>query len=188
MRKMGRWVGVMLLLLVAAHAQAEPVGAQATWPNRGRLGIEVQSMTDALREFFGAPADRGVLVVRVIAERAAAHAGIQVGDVLATVGGAPIADPLDLIAAVARVPAGEKLALEVVRRGKTETISVAPEGDPVAFTRPDHEEKGADGFHGEMRRAVQDGRREILQRLESIEGRLEKIEPKPSAAPSEERN
>jgi len=145
-------------------------------------------MTDALREFFDAPADRGVLVVRVIAERAAAQAGIQVGDVLTTVGGDPIREPLDLIAAVARVPAGEKLALEVVRQHKNETISVAPEGDPVAFTRPDHGEQGAGGFHDEMRRGLQDGTREILRRLEDIERRLEQMEPTPSPAPGEGRN
>jgi len=188
MRAIGGLVGGMLMLLVGVGSQADPAGPQAGWPNRGRLGMEVQSMTDALREFFGAPADRGVLVVRVIVERAAAQAGIQVGDVLTTVGGEPIGEPLDLIAAVARVPAGEKLALEVVRQRKTEMISVAPEGDPVAFTRPDHGEKGAGDFHEEMRRGLQDGTREILRRLEDIERRLERMEPKPGTAPGDERS
>jgi len=144
-------------------------------------------MTDALREFFDAPADRGVLVVRVIAGRAAAQAGIQVGDVLTTVGGEPLGEPLDLIAAVARVPAGAKLALEVVRQRKTETITVMPEGDPVEFTRPDHGEHGVRDFPGDMRDGPQDGAREILRRLEDIERRLEQMEPKQDAAPHEPR-
>ena len=188
MRAVGGLVGGILMLLVGAGAQADPAGPHAGWPNRGRLGMEVQSMTDALREFFDAPDDRGVLVVRVVAGRAAAQAGIQVGDVLTTVGGEPIGEPLDLIAAVARVPAGEKLALEVVRQHKTETIAVAPEGDPVAFTRPDHGEKGAGDFDEEMRRGPQDGTREILRRLEDIERRLERMEPKPGTAPGDERS
>jgi C-terminal processing protease CtpA/Prc len=132
--------------------------------------MEVQSMTDALREFFEAPADRGVLVVRVIAGRAAAQAGIQVGDVLTTVGGEPIGEPLHLIAAVARVPAGAKLALEVVRQRKTETITVTPEGDPVEFTRPAHGEQG----HGAQQH--EDFHEEVLRRLQAIEQRLEQMD------------
>jgi C-terminal processing protease CtpA/Prc len=134
--------------------------------------MEVQSMTDALREFFDAPADRGVLVVRVIAGRAAAQAGIGVGDVLTTVGGEPIGEPLDLIAAVAGVPAGAKLALEVVRQRKTETITVMPEGDPVEFTRPDQGERG----HGVQEHGDFHG--EVLRRLHAIEQRLEQMESK----------
>ncbi len=145
-------------------------------------------MTDALREFFDAPSDRGVLVVRVVAERPAAESGIQVGDVLTTVGGEPIGEPLDLIAAVARVPAGAKLAIEVVRQRKTETITVAPEGDPVAFERPDHVGNGGGATHPEMSRSLQEGTREILRRLETIERRLERIEPKRDAAPGEPGN
>jgi predicted metalloprotease with PDZ domain len=134
--------------------------------------MEVQSMTDALREFFEAPADRGVLVVRVVAERPASQAGIRVGDVLTTAGGEAISEPLDLIAAVARMPAGEKLSLEVVRKGKTEMIAVAPDGDPVAFTRPGESEKGHavenhGDFHGE-----------VLRRLHAIEQRLDHMDSK----------
>jgi len=165
-------VGMMVLLAAAtasAESQNEP---QRNWPNRGRLGMEVQSMTDALREFFAAPIDRGVLVVRVLPERAASHAGIQVGDVLTSAGGAAIDQPLDLIAAVARVPAGGRLALEVVRKGKTETIEVAPEGDPVEFTPPEHD--GHDFGPG----GHPDFHQELLNRLQGIEQRLEAIEKK----------
>ncbi len=188
MRFVGRMVVVASALLLAAAASADPAGPHAGWPNRGRLGMEVQSMTDALREFFDAPADRGVLVVRVVAERPASQAGIRVGDVLTSAGGEAISEPLDLIAAVARVPAGEKLSLEVVRKGKTETIAVAPEGDPVAFTRPDEGAPGAGDFHDEMRRSLHESTREILRRLEGIERRLEEIEQKKGGAPREERS
>ena len=176
MRFVGRMVVVASVLLLGAAASADPAGPPAGWPNRGRLGLEVQSMTDALREFFEAPADRGVLVVRVVAERPASQAGIQVGDVLTSAGGEAISEPLDLIAAVARVPAGEKLSLEVVRKGKTETIAVAPDGDPVAFTRPDEGAPGDGDFRDEVRRGLHEGTREILRRLEGIERRLDQIE------------
>jgi C-terminal processing protease CtpA/Prc len=137
--------------------------------------MEVQSMTDALREFFAAPADRGVLVVRVLPERAAAQAGVLVGDVLTSAGGEAIDEPVDLIAAVARVPAGGTLALEVVRKGKTETIEVAPEGEPVEFSAPEHGERGG---HAHGAKAHSDFHDEVLRRLQSIESRLEGIEKK----------
>lgn len=159
----------MMVLLAAAAAPAE---SERSWPNRGRLGMEVQSMTDALREFFAAPTDRGVLVVRVLPERAAAQAGIQVGDVLTSAGGDAIDEPLGLIAIVARVPAGGTLALEVVRKGKTETIEVTPEGEPVEFTPPGHPE---DGGHARGAPGHADFHDEVLRRLQAIEQRLEAI-------------
>jgi membrane-associated protease RseP (regulator of RpoE activity) len=188
MRFVGKMVMVASALLLGAAASAQPPGPHAGWPNRGRLGLEVQSMTDALREFFAAPADRGVLVVRVVAERPASQAGIQVGDVLTSAGGEAISETLDLIAAVARVPAGEKLSLEVVRKGKTETIAVAPDGDAVVFSRPDEDAPRDGGFHDEVRRGLHEGTREILRRLEGIERRLEQMEQRNGAAPAEERN
>jgi serine protease Do len=164
------YLGVgIIALLAAATSSAE---SQKNWPNRGRLGMEVQSMTDALREFFGAPTDRGVLVVRVLPDRAASQAGIQVGDVLTRAGGQAIDEPLALIAAVARVPASATLALEVVRKGKTETIEVAPEGEPVEFTPPEH------GSHDFGPGGHPDFHEELLRRLQGIEQRLEAIEKK----------
>ena len=169
MKAIGGLMGGMVVLLLAATAFADPAPPHAGWPNRGRLGMEVQSMTDSLREYFGAPGDRGILVVRVIPERAAAQAGIQVGDVVTQVGGEPIGEPLDLIAAVARVPAGEKLALEVVRQRKAESVQVAPEGDPVDFERGHHDEDAPAAHpHGEFHD-------EVLRRLRAIEQRLEQM-------------
>jgi serine protease Do len=139
--------------------------------------MEVQSMTDALREFFGAPLDRGVLVARVLPERAAAQAGIQVGDVVTSAGGEAVDQPFSLIAAVARVPAGATLVLEVVRKGKVETIEVAPEGDPVEFTPPEH--GGHDsGPPGAGAAGHPDYHEEMLNRLRGIEQRLDAIEKK----------
>lgn len=170
MRRVARLGVGMMVLIAAAAASAE---SQRNWPNRGRLGMEVQSMTDALREFFAVPPDRGVLVVRVLPQRAAAQAGVLVGDVLTSAGGEAIEEPHGLIAAVARVPAGGTLALEVVRKGKTETIEVSPEGEPVEFNAPEHGGHGGSGHGGHA-----DFHDEVLRRLQAIESRLEGIEKK----------
>jgi S1-C subfamily serine protease len=168
MNRLARLGVGIIVLLAAAAASAE---SQKSWPNRGRLGMEVQSMTDALREFFGGPTDRGVLVVRVLPDRGAAQAGILVGDVLTSAGGNAIDQPTDLIAAVARVPAGGTLALEVVRKGKIETIEVSPEGEPVEFTPPEPGEHGpGPGMPGHV-----EYHDEVLRRLQSIEQRLDSL-------------
>ena len=92
-------------------------------------------MTTELREFFSAPAEAGVLVVHIEAGRAGQQAGIAVGDVLVSVSGSPIERPIDLIAAVARTPAGGKLPIELLHKGETRSVEVAPEGDPIATSR-----------------------------------------------------
>jgi S1-C subfamily serine protease len=56
-------------------------------------GIDVAEMTADLRKHYGAPADTGVLVVRVEPDSPAARAGLRVGDVLVSAGGIPLTEP-----------------------------------------------------------------------------------------------
>jgi hypothetical protein len=173
-------VAIALLVAVPGSAQQE---TPARWPFHGRLGVEVQAMTEELRAFFGAPADRGVLVARVAAERPAERAGVQVGDVLVAAAGEPLGRPIDLVAVVARAPAQEKLALELVRKGERLTIEVVPEGDPTPHA--DLEAWHALGEKG--RRGGHPGVQEILRRLDAIEQRLDGLgsttPPAPPPAP-----
>ena len=120
-----------LAALLALAAAAEPP-LPAGYPGRGRIGIEVQPMTAELRRFFDAPETRGILIVRVEEGRPAQAARLKVGDVVIAAAGEPLMRPQDLIAIVARVPAGEPLALTVVRKRKTRTIEVVPEGAPAS--------------------------------------------------------
>ncbi|MEB2344792.1 MAG: PDZ domain-containing protein [Deltaproteobacteria bacterium] len=101
------------------------------YPGRGRIGIEVQPMTAELREFFEAPATQGVLIVRVEPGRPAELAKIRVGDVVIAAAGEPLVRPRDLVAIVARAPAGAPLELMIVRKKRTRTLSVVPDGEPA---------------------------------------------------------
>jgi hypothetical protein len=152
-----------LLLLVSGSAAAE---TSTIWPGRGRLGVEVQPMTAELREFFKAPAGSGVLVVRVQKGRPADAVGIQAGDVIVSAGGETLERPHDLVGVVARVPAGEKLSLEILRGGETRTVELAPEGEPPTADMIDAWHDGRWGAK----------RTETSRRLEAIEKRLEAIE------------
>lgn len=101
------------------------------YPGRGRIGVEVQPMTAELREFFEAPATQGVLIVRVEHGRPAELAKIRVGDVVIAAAGEPLVRPRDLVAIVARAPAGAPLELTIVRTKRMRTVSVVPDGKPA---------------------------------------------------------
>jgi S1-C subfamily serine protease len=159
-----------LLIGLAAAARAAPEGSEHPFAaGRGRIGIQVQPMTPELREHLKAPRDAGVLVVRVEDGSPAADAGVRVGDVVTRAGGDAIDSPHGLIARVAAVPEGEKLALELVRDGRATKLEVAPAGPagpgPEAFERflP-----GAGGFHH--------GLEALEQRLDALERRLDELE------------
>jgi len=193
-----------VLLCLAAVASADPPGAQGPsddpgsaaggpdavaprpsgvrgYPSRGRLGIEVQPMTAELREFFSAPPDAGVLVVHAETGRAAQQAGIAVGDVLVSVSGEPIARPIDLIAAVARTPAGGTLAIELLHKGEKRSVEVSPEGDPIAdFPRPGSWHGRSGDPNSSMLRGPHEFAPELMRRLDDIEQRLQKLEQAPA--------
>lgn len=58
-------------------------------------GVQVDSMTPQLREFFGVKQGEGALVSSVDAGSAAARAGLKAGDVITAVDGVAVATPAD---------------------------------------------------------------------------------------------
>ncbi len=78
-------LAAVVAILLAAPAMAKPPHHEVMdfpWVfSRGRIGIQVNPMTPELRKHFGAPEDRGVLVVKVEEGRPAALAGVKVGDI-----------------------------------------------------------------------------------------------------------
>ncbi len=61
-----------------------------------RLGLRAVSMTEQLREYFGADADEGVLVSSVDEGSAAADADLRAGDVVIAIDGRTVDEPADL--------------------------------------------------------------------------------------------
>jgi len=153
-------------LAVAAHAGPEDRPLPPP-EGRGRIGIQVQPMTPELREHMKAPKDAGVLVVRVEAGMPAAEAGVRVGDVLTSAGGEAIDAPHDLIARVAAVPEGEKLALEGVRDGRAVALEVAPAGAPMS---------GHEAFERWLPGGFHHGMEGLERRLDELERRLQQLE------------
>lgn len=133
----------LMILLISAGLAVAPRGATAqpadpATPDRGgetpatlthgpaRLGAMVLALTPALREHFGAPADRGVLVAEVAPGSPAARAGVAAGDVLVAVDGRAIRDAHDVRAALAAARGRTSVAVALVHAGQARTVTVQP--------------------------------------------------------------
>lgn len=89
------------------------------------LGARFAEIPDALRRHYGAPGDRGLLVLAVEADGAAARAGLEVGDVVTAADGRPASRAEDLLAAL-EIPRGDgPLLLDAVRAGRPVRLSVS---------------------------------------------------------------
>ena len=171
--KFAFWLLIGLAAVAAEAAHAQPPDWMLDnqfMPHRGRLGVRVQPMTEGLRKFFEVPPNRGVLVAEVEPDRPAATAGVSVGDVIVAGGDVPIREPYDLVKAVARVPAGEKLVLIVSRKGEEQKVEVAPDGDPV----PSWTDAGR--WRNWFDRHMREGGQQLRERLHDLEERLGEIE------------
>jgi serine protease Do len=89
-----------------------------------RLGVEVQSLNQALAGAFKLKIPNGALIAKVEPGSAAAQAGLRVGDVILQLDGSPIIDAGQLSARVGAHAPGDKASLEIWRDGKALTVTV----------------------------------------------------------------
>jgi serine protease Do len=88
-----------------------------------RLGVNVQTMNQALAESFGLERAEGALVAAVTPDSAAEKAGLQPGDVVLEFNGRPVGDSGELAAMVGESTPGAKVQLEVLRKGERRTLA-----------------------------------------------------------------
>ncbi|MEX2648991.1 MAG: DegQ family serine endoprotease [Alphaproteobacteria bacterium] len=89
---------------------------------RGWLGVQIQEVTPEIAEGLGLDETRGALVASIMPDSPAVAAGVQVGDVIVTYDGQPVATMRDLPRLVATTTAGQKVRIGVVRDGKERTL------------------------------------------------------------------
>jgi serine protease Do len=92
---------------------------------RGRLGVTIQDVNQALADSFGLKQPGGALVSSVEKDSPAAKAGIEPGDVITRYGDTQITSSAQLPVVVASTTPGKHVPIEVVRKGDTRTIDVA---------------------------------------------------------------
>lgn len=91
---------------------------------RAWIGVGFQELTPELAKQFGVDATRGALVSHVEPGGPAAKAGVKSGDIIRAVDGADIKEGRDLLRNVLRKPIGAKVALDVLRQGKKQRVSL----------------------------------------------------------------
>jgi serine protease Do len=99
---------------------------------RGRLGVGIQEVDQALAKSFGLDRPRGALVASVEQGGPAAEAGVQEGDVILSFDGRAIDSAGALPATVAAVKPGQKVDVEVWRDRVSRKLSVKLGGAETA--------------------------------------------------------
>jgi serine protease Do len=116
-----------------------------------RLGVTVQDVNQALADSFGLKRPAGALVASVQPGSAAEHAGLQPGDVIVKYEGKPIVAANELSAAVGAASPGDKVKLEIMRKGDTRELAATlgtAKAEKVALAG------GSDKAHGRLGMAV----------------------------------
>ena len=88
---------------------------------RGRLGVQVESLSDQLAGYFGAT-NGGVLVSSVTEESPAEKAGLKAGDVITAVNGKTVRQAGELVDELSDAKDGAEVTLGIVREKKASTV------------------------------------------------------------------
>ncbi|MGH9534638.1 MAG: PDZ domain-containing protein [Terriglobales bacterium] len=90
-----------------------------------RMGLSVETIPAQLAHYFGDAASQAVLVRQVTAESVASRAGLQAGDVILSVAGAPVRDDHTLAAALDR-QSTQPVTVIVLRQGRKVRLRLPP--------------------------------------------------------------
>jgi membrane-associated protease RseP (regulator of RpoE activity) len=87
-------------------------------------GLTLEELNKQLGEYFGAPNGRGVLVKSVEKESEGEKAGFKAGDVITNVGTETIRNNDDFCDAIEGFKRGEKVSIEILRRGTVQKLQL----------------------------------------------------------------
>ena len=123
-----------------ARVRIRPEVVREHVSDRGHLGVQLQSMTEQLAEYFGLSKRTGALVVFVFADSPAAKAGLKAGDVILNAGGDAVENPMDLLRVLTAKPEGS-LEFRILRDKQEKTLTVQIEkGTRSWLLEPDDSE------------------------------------------------
>lgn len=88
---------------------------------RGWLGVHVQPVTPQIAESMGLKKAEGALIAEPQPNSPATKAGLQAGDVIATIDGSPIKDASELVAKISGMEPGATVKVGIIRKGADET-------------------------------------------------------------------
>lgn len=105
---------------------------------RGLLGIKGGELNADLAKEFNVDAQQGAFVSEVMADSAAAKAGLKAGDVITALNGQKIRSFAELRAKVATTGAGKEIELTYLRDNKEDTVKVTLQSDEQSKTTADN--------------------------------------------------
>jgi serine protease Do len=88
---------------------------------RGRLGIQIQDLTEDMSEALDVPGGKGVLVVEVMDDTPAKRAGLRAGDVIVRLDDRDVDESSDLTQALDDAR-DDRVSITLVRRGARRTV------------------------------------------------------------------
>ena len=99
---------------------------------RGRMGVTIQEVNQALAGSFGLNKAGGALIASIEPASPAARAGLKPGDVILKIDGADVASSLDLSSRVSNMKPGTVAKLDVWRDGHGQQVDVRVGEAPAA--------------------------------------------------------
>ena len=100
---------------------------------RGYLGVAIKPLDDETALKSGLPKGTGVVVTKVYENTPAAKAGLQVGDIVTSVGGVAVKEANTLPRIAAKLPLDKETELVYVRDGKAVAVAVTIAEQPDDF-------------------------------------------------------
>ena len=91
---------------------------------RGYIGIQQRDLTPDIAQTLNLPVKQGVLVTGVVQSGPASAGGLRPGDVVVTIGGAPVVNSYQLLTAVASLKPKAVAQIGVQRGGKALSVDV----------------------------------------------------------------
>ena len=142
---------------------------------RGLLGVNIMALTPEIADDYELDGTSGALVTAVSTDSAAERAGLQIGDVIVSVNGEPVAGPVELRNAIGLRRPGDSVDVEFIRDGRRRTIEAVlgelesttladerlSETDPIfegaEFATNNDQQPNYNGVAGVLVTTVQDG-------------------------------
>ena len=92
--------------------------------SRGWLGVQIQPVTSGIADSLGLRKAEGAMVDQPQADSPAAKAGVESGDVITAVNGAPVKDARELARTIGMMAPNTSVKLEILRKGEVRTLTV----------------------------------------------------------------
>jgi len=101
---------------------------------RAWIGVQVQPVTAEIADSLGMKKAEGALVAEPQPNSPAAKAGIEAGDVITNVNGAPVKGSRELARQIASMPPGTPVKVDILRNGSAKTLTVTLDKMPATHT------------------------------------------------------